>query len=63
MGSFLETYNDPNVFNLARLRDIRQVPVEPRRPLSAIQLSNADSSSTTDGDETSGTPISSQGEY
>ena len=49
-------------FNLARLRDIRQVPGEPRRPLSSIQPSNTDSSTTTDFD-TSGTPISSHGKY
>lgn len=49
-------------FNIARLRDIRQVPIEPRRPQSSIQSSNTDSSTTTDWDA-SRTPISSQGNY
>ena len=48
--------------SLARLRDIRQAPGEPRRPLSAIQSSNTDSSTATDWNST-GTPISSQGNY
>lgn len=55
---YTTTSDDSESFS--RLRDIRQVPVEPRRPLSAIQPSNTDSSSSTDWDETSGTPISSQ---
>ncbi|XP_073233564.1 TBC1 domain family member 31-like [Porites lutea] len=55
---YTTTSDDSESFS--RLRDIRQVPVEPRRPLSAIQPSNTESSSTTDGDETSGTPISPQ---
>lgn len=45
--------------SFSRLRDIRQVPIEPRRPQSSIQSSNTDSSTTTDWDA-SRTPISSQ---
>ncbi|KAJ7360430.1 hypothetical protein OS493_015531 [Desmophyllum pertusum] len=43
--------------SFSRLRDIRQVPDEPRRPLSAIQPSNTESSSITT--DSSGTPITS----
>lgn len=50
-------------FNTARLRDIRQVPDGIRRPLSSLQPSNTDSSSTTTNWDTSGTPISSQGNF
>ncbi|KAL9974989.1 hypothetical protein ACROYT_G012102 [Oculina patagonica] len=45
--------------SFSRLRDIRQVPGEARRPLSAIKPSSTESSATTDWDS-SGTPISSQ---
>ncbi|XP_068723216.1 TBC1 domain family member 31-like [Montipora capricornis] len=44
--------------SFSRLRDIRQVPGEVRRPLSSLQPTNTDSSSTTNWD-TSGTPSSS----
>jgi len=45
--------------SFSRLRDIRQAPGELRRPLSAIQSSKTDSSTTTDWNST-GTPITSQ---
>ena len=47
--------------NAARLRDIRQVPDEPRRPLSTIVPSNTDSSTTSTDWDSSGTPVTSQG--
>ena len=50
-------------FNKARLRDIRQVPDGIKRPLSSLQPSNTDSSSTMTNWDTSGTPVSSQGNF
>ncbi|XP_067054665.1 TBC1 domain family member 31-like isoform X2 [Acropora muricata] len=54
------TINSDDSESFSRLRDIRQVPDGIRRPLSSLQPSNTDSSSTTTNWDTSGTPISSQ---
>ncbi|XP_015780139.1 PREDICTED: TBC1 domain family member 31-like [Acropora digitifera] len=54
------TINSDDSESFSHLRDIRQVSDGIRRPLSSLQPSNTDSSSTTTNWDTSGTPISSQ---
>ena len=60
---FSQTFTSIKIYlcNAARLRDIRQVPDDARRPLSAIVPSTTDSSTASTDWDSSGTPITSQG--
>lgn len=63
LNQLLLVHKPRNIFLLcyvARLRDIRQVPDQVRRPLSTMLPSNTESSVTTDS-ESSGTPTTSRG--